>query len=58
MPRMHVADAGNPAGWAADHGESLECEGRPGAVSEKVLKGLTINTQLETKERDPDTGID
>jgi len=55
---MHVADAGNPAGWAADHGESLECEGRPGAVSEKVLKGLTIDTQLETKERDPDTGID
>ena len=36
--RMHVADAGNPAGWAADHGESLECEGRPGAVSEQVFK--------------------
>ena len=27
VPRQHVADAGNPAVWATDHGESLECEG-------------------------------
>jgi hypothetical protein len=27
VPRQHVADAGNPAVWATDRGESLECEG-------------------------------
>ena len=41
-----VTDAGNPAGWAADHGESLECEGRPGAVSQQMLKRLTLDTHL------------
>jgi len=58
VPRQHVADAGNPAGWAADHGESLECEGGPGAVSEKVLKTLKIARHVAVDERDPDTGVD
>ena len=55
---QHVADAGCAAVWAASHGESLERKGRPGAVSEKMLEGLTIDTQLETKECDPDARID
>ena len=46
VPRQHVADAGNPAVWATDHGESLECEGGAGAVSEKMLKRLTLDTHL------------
>ena len=57
VPRQHVADAGNPAGWAADHGESLECEGRPGAVSEKVLKTLKIARHIAVDERDPDARV-
>ena len=58
MSGQHVADAGCAAVWAASHGESLERKGRPGAVSEKMLEGLTIDTQLETKECDPDARID
>ena len=46
MPREHVADLGDRAVWAADHGESLECEGRPGAVSQQMLKRLTLDTHL------------
>ena len=47
VPWQHVADAGDPAVWAADHGEPMKREGRPGAVPEKVLKRLTIDTHLE-----------
>ena len=43
---QRVADAGDPAVWAADHGEPLEREGGAGAVSEKVLKRLTLDTHL------------
>jgi len=46
VPRQHVADAGDRAVWAADHGEPLECEGGAGAVSEKMLKRLTLDTHL------------
>ena len=46
VPREHVADLGDSAVWAADHGESLECEGRPGAVSQQMLKRLTLDTHL------------
>ena len=53
-----VTDAGNPAGWAADHGESLECEGGAGAVSQQVLKTLEIAGQIAIEECDPDTGVD
>ena len=50
----HVADAGDAAVFAAHHGEPFQREGRPGTVSQQVLERLTIDTQLETKERDPD----
>jgi hypothetical protein len=46
VPREHVADLGDRAGWGADHGEPLEREVRPGAVSEKMLKRLTLDTHL------------
>ena len=39
VPREHVADLGDAAGWAADHGESLEREGRPGAIPQQVFEG-------------------
>ena len=58
VPRQHVADLGNPAGWAADHGQSLQCKGRPGAVSEKMLKTLEIAGHIAVGECDPDTGVD
>jgi hypothetical protein len=57
VSREHVADAGDAAVFAADHGEPLQREGRPGTVSQQVLERLTIDTQLETKERDPDAGV-
>ncbi len=53
----HVADAGDAAVFAAHHGEPFQCEGRPGTVSQQVLEGLTLDTQLETKERDPDACV-
>jgi hypothetical protein len=46
VPREHVADSGCAAVWGADHGEPFERKGRPGAVSEKVLKRLTLDTHL------------
>ena len=49
----HVAAAGDVAVLAADHGETLQREGRKGTVSQQVLERLTIDTQLETKDRDP-----
>jgi hypothetical protein len=57
VSREHVADAGDAAVFAADHGEPLQREGRPGTVSQQVLERQTIDTQLETKERDPDAGV-
>jgi len=53
----HVADAGDAAVFAAHHGEPFQREGRPGTVSQQVLEGLTLDTQMETKERDPDAGV-
>jgi len=55
---QHVADATDAAIFTAPHGEPLEREGGAGAVSQQVLERLTIDTQLETKERDPDAGVD
>jgi hypothetical protein len=46
VPRQHVADADDAAVGVADHGESLECEWGAGAVSEKMLKRLTLDTHL------------
>ena len=57
MSRQHVADAGDPAVWAADHGESLEGEGRTGTVSQQVLKTLKIAGHIAVEERDPNTRV-
>ena len=51
---QHVADSGCAAVWAADHGESLEREGWPGAVSEKMLKTLKIAGHIAVDQCDPD----
>jgi len=41
-PREHVADLGDAAGWAADHGQSLECKGGPGKGAQQVFEALKI----------------
>ena len=46
------------AARVTSHGEPLQREGRPGAVPQEVLQWLTIDTQLQTKERDPHTRVD
>jgi len=58
VSREHVADADDAAVGVADHGESFECEGRPGAVSEKMLKTLKIAGHIAVEERDPDARVD
>jgi hypothetical protein len=45
---QHVTDAGDPAVWAADHGQSFKREGGPGAVSQQVLERPTRDTQMGT----------
>ena len=45
---QHVMDAGDPAVWAADHGQSFKREGGPGAVSQQVLERPTRDTQMGT----------
>ena len=57
MPWQHVADLSDAAGWAADHGEPFKREGRPGAVSEKVLKTLKIARHVAVDECNPDAGV-
>jgi hypothetical protein len=54
VSREYVADAGDAAVFAADHGEPFKREWRPGAVSEKVLKTLKIARHIAVDERDPD----
>ena len=49
---QHVADAGDPTFWAADHGEPLKGEGGPGAVSEKMLKTPKIAWHVAVDECD------
>ena len=46
VPWQHVADSGCAAVWAASHGEPFEGKGWPGAVSQQVFEGLTIDTHL------------
>ena len=41
-----------------DHRESLERKGWPGAIPQQVFEVLTIDMQLDTVDRDPDTGVD
>ena len=53
----HIADAGDAAVFAADHGEPLQREGRPGTVSQQVLETLKIARHVAVDERDPDAGV-
>ena len=55
---QRVADAGDPAVWAADHGQSFEREGGPGTVSQQVFEALKIARHVAVDECDPDTCID
>ena len=48
VPWQHVADATDAAVFAADHGEPLQREGRPGTVSQQVLERLTLDTPMGT----------
>jgi hypothetical protein len=50
----HVADATDAAVFAADHGEPLQREGRPGTASQQVLETLKIARHVAVDERDPD----
>ena len=50
VSRQHVTHAGDPAVWAADHGEPLEGEGRPGTVSEKMFQTLKIAGHVAVDE--------
>jgi hypothetical protein len=58
MPWKRVAHARDSAARVADHGESLQCEGRPGALSQQVLETPKITRHVAVDERDPDTGVD
>ncbi len=58
MPREHVTDAGDAAVGVTDHGEPLECEGRPGAIPQQMLQALKIARHVAVEERDADAGID
>ena len=55
MSGQHVADAGDPAVWAAGHGQSFERERRPGTVSQQVFEALKKARHIAVDERDPDT---
>jgi hypothetical protein len=55
---QHVADAGDPAVWAADHGQSFKRERRPGTVSQQVFEALKKARHIAVDERDPDTRVD
>jgi hypothetical protein len=54
VPWQHLADATDAAVFAADHGEPLQREGRPGTVSQQVLETLKIAQHVAVDERDPD----
>ena len=54
VPREHVADLGDRAVWAADHGEPLKGEGGAGAVSQQVFQALKVAGHIAVDERDPD----
>jgi len=57
LSREHVVDAGDAAVFAADHGEPLQREGRPGTVSQQVLETLKIALHVAVDERYPDAGV-
>jgi len=58
MSGAHVADAGDAAVGVANHGEPLECEWRPGAISQEMIETLEIARHVAVEERDADARID
>jgi hypothetical protein len=50
---QHVTDAGDPAVWAAEHGEPLQSERGPGAIPQQVLETPKIARHVAVDERDP-----
>jgi hypothetical protein len=56
-PGEHVADAGDAAVFAAHQGEPFQREGRPGTVSQQVLKALKIARHVAVDECNPDAGV-
>ena len=58
MSGQHVANAGDAVVCTAPHGKSLEDEGGPGAIPQQVFERVTLDTQMGTKECDPDSGVD
>jgi hypothetical protein len=55
---QHVADAGDPAVWAAEHREPLQCERGPGAIPKQVFETPRIARHVAVDECDPDIGVD
>ena len=58
VPGQQVADSADAAVWAASHGESLEGERGPGAVSQQMFKTPKIAGHIAVDKRDPNTGVD
>jgi hypothetical protein len=58
VARQHVADSGCAAVCTVDHGEPLQRERGPGAVSQQVFETLKIARHVAVDECDPDTRID
>jgi len=58
VSRQDVADTTDPAVWAADRGQSLQCEGGPCVLPQQVFKAPKIAGHIAVEERDPDSRID
>jgi hypothetical protein len=58
VSREQVTDASDPAVNAADHGQPFECEGRPGAIPQKMFETPKIARHVAVDECDPDARID
>jgi len=54
---QHVADFGDPAVRAADHGEPFESKGRTGALPQQMFQTPKIARHITIDERDPDTRV-
>jgi hypothetical protein len=58
VPREHVTDATDAACGAADHGEPLQREGRPGTIAKKMLERSKIARHVAVEERDAGARVD
>jgi hypothetical protein len=46
VPREHVTDATDAAVWAADRGQSLQCEGQPGATGRRYVAPAPVRSKV------------